>query len=328
MHSLAAALLLSFVILPLLSCGSGRSDGYYKEEAVPMAAPMEASRAGGAMVDLAKEALPSRSSLAEATGMEIPSDVNGDTSFDGTPADTAPTERKLISTGSMELEVDNLDAADRSLREQASKIGGYIQNSSRYGDSFSMTVKVPAGQFDRFLEESASLGKVRSRSINVDDVSDQYYDLEHRIRNKEILVERYQSYLEEAKSVEDLLTVERQLNDTITELESLKGSYKHLSHLVSFATLHISVYLPSWESEEDPLPSLRTGLRNFGRLLVRVLYSIFFIILGIIGFGIPAVLVIGFFYLLAFGRIGIVRRFFARLRPRSREPRKGTETKE
>ena len=287
--TLTAFLFFSFL---LVSCGSGQNEAAYAK-AAPL---MVAEQSGAAMMDLAKEALPSRSA-----------------------SPTTAVERKLVSTAGMEIEVEDLEAAEKSLQEGVEKIGGYIQSSSRYGDSFSMTIKVPAERFDSFLDETGALGQVRSKNINVEDVSDRYYDLEHRIKNLEILVERYQSYLEEAKNVEELLTVERQLNETITELERLKGSYKNLGHLVSFATLHVSVYLPSWESEEDPLPSLRAGLRNFGRMVVRVLYGIFFIILGIIAFGIPVVLVIGLFYLLAFGRIGLVRRFFGRLRPGRKE---------
>ncbi|ADK83054.1 DUF4349 domain-containing protein [Sediminispirochaeta smaragdinae] len=237
------------------------------------------------------------------------------------------SDRKLVSTGSMELEVNDLDIAESAVRKATDSAGGYVQSSSRYEDTLSMELKIPAEAFSAFLDAAEGFGRLESRSINVEDVSDRYYDLEHRIKNKEILVERYQKYLQEAKSVEDLLTVERELNDATTELEQLKGSFQNLDHRVSFSTLHMVAHLPSWEQQEDPLPSIRAGLKRFGRMIVQVLYVILFLLLGLVVFGIPGVLVVGALYWLAFGKVGLVRRFWHRLRP-SRRTKNTTEKEE
>lgn len=281
MLPVAAALLLA------TGCGASR-DSYFEGE-MGKSAPMEASRSGSAVMDFAEE-------MAPASPSE------------------APQARKLVTTGSMELEADDLDKAESAVRTAVEEAAGYVQSSRRYTDSFSMTLKIPADVFSGFLGKAESFGSVRSKSVDVEDVTDSYFDLEHRIRGKEILVERYQYYLEEADSVEDLLTVERELNTAITELEQLEGSFRALGHQISYATLYLEVYLPSWESESDPLPSLRAGLKEFGRTAVRVLYAIFFIVLGIAVFGVPGVLAIGLVYWIGFGKIGLVRRFFRRLR--------------
>jgi hypothetical protein len=265
---------------------------------------------GAVIMDLAKEAGPS----GRASAPPPPSEpaATGDTAS----GETAFGERKMISTGSLELEVEDLDRAEQSIGDALSETGGYLQSVNRYGDSFSMTLKIPAEEFSGFLDTAGGFGKLRSTNVTVEDVTDSYFDLEHRVRSKELLVERYQEYLKEAQSIEDLLKIERELNDTITELEQLEGSFRNLSHRISFSTLYLQAYLPSWESESDPLPSLRAGLKTFGRTLLRVLYAMFFIILGIVAFGVPLVLVIGLVYLAGFGRIGLIRRFFRRLRPR------------
>ncbi len=289
-----ALLMVSVLLLFFTGCGAG-GESYAKE----------AERAGAVMMDFAEAAGPSARASALAPAPEP-----------AAPEGKASGDRKMISTGSLELEVEDLDKAEGSIREVLSESDGYIQSVNRYGDSFSMTLKIPAEEFSAFLDVAGDFGKLRSTSVMVEDVTESYFDLEHRVRSKELLVERYQEYLKEAKSIEDLLKVERELNDTITELESLEGSFRSLSHRISFSTLHLQVYLPSWESESDPLPSLRAGLKSFGRTLVRVLYAMFFSILGIVAFGVPLVVVIGLVYLTGFGRIGLIRRFFRRLRPR------------
>jgi hypothetical protein len=283
------------VLLLFLLTGCGARDGFYSEGLMENKAPMPASRSGAAVMDFAEEVSASEPSRQE----DIPA-----------------SERKMISTGSMELEVDDLDAAERSIREALKAFaGGYVQSANRYGDSFSMTLKIPAEGFSDFLEKAEDFGKIRSASTNVEDVTERYFDLEHRIRSKEILVERYQNYLLSAESIEDILKVERELNSTITELEQLQGSFQNLSHQISLSTLHLQVYLPSWEAQSDPLPSLRAGLKAFGRTVLRVLYALFFLVLGIVTFGVPAVLILGVLYWIGFGRIGLVRRFFKKLRP-------------
>lgn len=300
-----AVLILSF----LSSCGmaSGEAESY--------AAPkMEARQSGSAMTEFAAETA------------EAPADFAKSTAVDGVDAGQMPgestamaAERKLVSTGSMELVVEDLETAEDSIRESVRKLGGYIASENRWQDSFSMTIKIPAMDFEDFVKTTGGIGEVQSKQIDVQDVTDRYYDLEHRIKNKEVLVERFRSYLEQAEAIEDILEVERQLSDTVTELESLEGSFRNLSHLVSFSTLNLHVRLPSYASDHSPLPSLREGLRNFGYTVVNVFYGIFFVILGIVVFGVPLVLAAGVLYWLGFGKIGVLRKFFRTLRPEGGE---------
>ncbi len=330
---------LLFVLLLIATIATLSSCGMSSSEAESYSAPkMDARDSGPVMAEFASEA-------AEAPAEFIKSDDTGGVASHGDPGSTTdsaaddsatddsavddstvddsavddsavgPPERKLVSTGSMELVVEELEAAEDSIRESARKMDGYVASISRWGDGFSMTVKIPTADFDAFVETAGELGEVRTKQIDVEEVTDRYYDLEHRIRNKELLVERFRSYLEKAEALEEILAVERQLNETVTELERLEGSFRNLSHLISFSTLHLSIRLPSYASDHGPLPSLREGLRNFGYTVVNVFYGIFFIMLGIVVFGVPLVLAAGLLYWLGFGKIGVVRKFFGTLRP-------------
>jgi hypothetical protein len=304
----------------LLSCGSGGYGGLAETEG-DAAYKMDARRSGAALSDFAAEAVPAQAPAEAAVEAPAPA------SQEPPDADSGPGsgggERKLVSTGSMDLIVDDLEEAEVSIRSAVEELGGYISSVTRWSDSFSMTVKVPASDFDRFVESTGELGDLLSKQIEVDDVTEYYYDLEHRIRNKEILVERFRSYLSRAEDIEEILKVERELSETVTELEQLEGSFRNLAHLVSFSTLHLSVRLPSYASDHGPLPSIRKGLKEFGYTVVRVFYAIFFIVLGVIVFGVPLLLVTGLLYWLGFGKVGLLRSFFRKLRPQSGKERAG-----
>ncbi len=191
--------------------------------------------------------------------------------------------------------------------------GGYVAESSLYESSLSMVVKIPAAKFDTFVDSTGDLGKILSRQISVEDVTQRYYDLENRIKNKRILVQRLQSYLSSANKIEDLLKIERELSDATTELESLEASFKNLSHLISYSTLSIGFRLPDYESGALNLPSLRSGFRGLAESVVKFLYVLLFIVIGLIVFGIPTVLVLGVLYLVTFGKVGLVKRYFGAL---------------
>ncbi len=238
---------------------------------------------------------------------------------DGGSGDNAPVsdvseyERKRIKRGSMYVVVESLTEAEEKISRKVDQYGGYIESSSLYEETAYFTVKIPAESFDTFMASSEDLGEVKSKSISVEDVTDRFYDLENRIKNKRILMERYQEYLEEAESVEDLLSIERALNDVITEIERLEGSYKQLSSLIAYSTLNIELSLPSYEKETGTLPSIREGLRKIGSAVLTFLYYLIFVIVGIVIFGVPAIAVAALLYYLSFGKIGLVKKLFRSL---------------
>ena len=308
---------LAFVMLAVVllsSCGAAGSTGYNGGSEEYAKKTINAPGSGAAVADLASETVQPPMEAPHDSLTEIPTGKSGEPLEGEASSPWTPTDRKLVSTGSMDLVVDDLEKAEASIRSSVEKVSGYVSSMNRWSDSFSMTVKVPAEEFDGFAETAAGFGDVRSKQIDVQDVTDRYYDLEHRIRNKEILVERLRGYLERAEDIEEILKVERELNETVTELERLEGSFRNLSHLVAFSTLTLSVRLPSYASDHGPLPSLRDGLKEFGYTAAGVFYSIFFVLMGIIVFGVPSVLVVGLLYWLGFGRIGLIRKFFRRLR--------------
>lgn len=224
-------------------------------------------------------------------------------------------ERKMISSGSFTLEVEELDSAEVSIQQAIKDRQGYIASVDRYQDRLRIFAKIPAEHFADFMEAGSSYGATISKSSSIEDVSERFYDLERRIESKEILIDRFQNYLREAEKLEEILQVERELNNELRDLEQLKGRFRGLDKRISYADVSIELRLPSWEGEQGDSLSLRAGFHRFASLIVQLLFWSLFLLLGIFAIGVPLVLLLGFVYWISFGKIGLVRRFFRRLQP-------------
>jgi len=223
------------------------------------------------------------------------------------------TERKIIKNGTISIDVKNINEAEKNIEKEAKKFEGYISSSSLYTNYGTIVVKIPSEKFDDFLNIVPSFGKITYKSINVEDVTKKYYDLERRIENKKILQQRYQNYLRNATRVEDLLNIERELNNVTSEIESLELEFKNLSHLIAFSTLTINISVPGVEEVTRYFPSLKKGFVNFGYAIVNFLYVLLFAILYIVVFGVPITIIIALIYFITFGKIGFVRKLFKKL---------------
>ena len=120
-------------------------------------------------------------------------------------------ERKLIRTGNVSLEVQTISDAEDKIAAWAKSLGGYVTNANTWQYGAGFTVRIPAERFDEAMSQVGDFGRVTNRSVNSQDVSDNYYDMQSRLETKYILRDKLQSYLNQAKDIKDLLEIERQL---------------------------------------------------------------------------------------------------------------------
>lgn len=219
-----------------------------------------------------------------------------------------PAGRKLIYNASVEMVVANPHEIVKILNTELANFGGYVANQDIWEDGITYEIRVPVEKLNRFMDLLPNLGKIRRQSLQARDVTEYYYDLENRVKNKRILVERYQAYLKNAKNVEDLLNIERFLNDATADLESLERNFKGLVNQIDYATVTLTVEseikssasrLTIWEQLRDLFISFGSGIQSF-----------IVIIVGVLLYGIPLLLVALFFWWLLFGKIGILRKLF------------------
>ncbi|MDP6634598.1 MAG: DUF4349 domain-containing protein [Phycisphaerae bacterium] len=162
--------------------------------------------------------------------------------------------RKVIYTADMEIIVADLDRALGEARKTAERMGGYMQHLS----GGSITIRVPAEQFNSAMDALSKLGPVASRKIAALDVTEQHTDLEIRISNGRAALKRLQALLDKATDVKEVLAIEKELVRMRTEMERLQGKMNLLKNRVAYATItvsfqraaqvsdHIRVKLPFW----------------------------------------------------------------------------------
>ncbi|MBN1523470.1 MAG: DUF4349 domain-containing protein [Spirochaetales bacterium] len=229
-----------------------------------------------------------------------------------------PQTRYRIKSADMKIEVGDLTGADKQIQNLVTESRGYISFSLLHQSSISLTCKIPADNFDNFINQIETIGMVKNKQITVEDVTSQFFDLETRIKNKRILLARYQSYLARANNTRELVELERTINNVTTEIESLEGSMKNLSSQISYSTLSLTAELPPGQGEVFSMPSLLGGLRGVGEFLLIFLYYLLIVLLYILVIGIPILLLVGGFYFVGFGRIGLLVKFFRALGPKTK----------
>ena len=227
-------------------------------------------------------------------------------------------ERKLIKNGYIQLNVTSLDETDSKIEAWTKKYGGYISTSNLFDSGCRYTVQIPAEMFDEAMNSVAEFGKVRNRTVNVRDVTDQFYDLQGRLETKKILQEKYNQYLKKADNMKDLLEVERELNDVISEIESMEGQMKRLNHQISYSTIELSLTAVSTPRTIDSYIETIKWKKLFSNI-INLFIKLFVVIIYIIVFGIPFIAVIALLYWLLFGKIGLLKKLFKRLRGKKNE---------
>ena len=224
-------------------------------------------------------------------------------------------DRKLIKTGSISLEVEQLAATEEAVLAWCQSFGGYVASSFNHETNAAFTVRIPAVRFDDAMAAAGNLGRVRSRNISTQDVSEQFYDLRTRLDTRKILRDRLQSYLAQAKDMEDLLHIERELNSTLTEIESMEGRMRRLSNQIDYSTITVDASLPYRTTDQGfQWPSLDRTVRRFLSNVVDFFVDFVAIVLYIIIFGIPILGLVALLYWLLLGRVGLLRKIFKGLK--------------
>ena len=153
---------------------------------------------------------------------------------------------KMIYTARMEVETTAFDTAAADLRTLVEILGGYFEQAAvhNYGSGYrsgDYTVRVPADQFQPFLDRVGTLCHVTYQEQTSENVSEAYYDAESRLATQRTKLERLQNLLAQAENMEDIITIESAISDTELEIERLTGTLRQYDALVDYATVHLSL---------------------------------------------------------------------------------------
>lgn len=172
---------------------------------------------------------------------------------------------KIIFTGSATVETQKFDETIAAIEALASDIGGYIQSSSVNGNDFHTSqygggsyrsayyeLRVPADSFRSVMDGLQDLGNVSASSVNADNVTEQYADVEARLTACKAEEARYLELLGRANSVEEMLQIESYLSDVRYEIESYTAQIKNWDSRISYSTVCLNVQEVSLYSDTTP----------------------------------------------------------------------------
>ena len=173
------------------------------------------------------------------------------------PLPNAPAvERKIIRNATLTLEADEPSKVVQRIASIAEARGGYVVTSesrqqggargSKGYEVFTVEMRVPAAQFDATLNEiRGAAGSVTAQKITGKDVTEEYIDLEARLRQQKALEAQLMEIMKRADAVEDAINVQSELTKVRTEIERIEGRRRFLDSQSSLSTISVTLQPPA-----------------------------------------------------------------------------------
>ncbi|SET59482.1 DUF4349 domain-containing protein [Paenibacillus sp. NFR01] len=251
------------MMLMLAGCGAasdndaaadtGSSDAAAMTEAAeaPAAAPLAGAdeQFSASVADSGQTAAAADTSKTSSSVLETEKASETAAGFTGSAETADGLNKKLIYKANLAMEVKDYGAAQTEVRNLITLANGYIvefnENTSEYEQGGTFVLKVPAGGFSSFLNKLEQVEhKSIQRSIQGQDVSEEYVDLGSRLKAKQLMEAQYVEFMKKATKSADLVAFANQLGAIQEEIETLKGRMRYIDQNVSFSTIELRLYQP------------------------------------------------------------------------------------
>jgi hypothetical protein len=146
------------------------------------------------------------------------------------------SDRLLIYTANLSVRVTKQEEALRTCQDLAQKIGGYVL--SMRGDH--IQIRVPSGEFFEAIDDIQALGTVITHDVQAEDVSEQFHDLELRLKNARAVRDRLEQLLLKAVKISDALEIQTELASLSERIELMEGQLRRMGELVRYSTINAS----------------------------------------------------------------------------------------
>lgn len=156
-------------------------------------------------------------------------------------------EQKIIKTGVLEFQTQNLSKTYIEIKALLNTYQGYIQTDNS-GKNYSrqyqnLQVRIPSKNFQVIIDSiSQKVNYFDTKSISRQDVTEEFIDLTARLKAKQELESRYIQLLSKANTVKEILEIERELSTIREDIEAKQGRLEYLQSQVSYSTLNINFY--------------------------------------------------------------------------------------
>ena len=200
-------------------------------------------------------------------------------------------DRKIIRESWVRMEVKDIKESSEKVKALVMDQGGYLTNesdrSTDYSLETSMSIRVPADHFDTLLDGIIAVAeKTDYKNVTARDVTEEFVDIEARLRTKKEVEKRYLEILSKAATIKDILLVEEQLRVIREEIEAREGRLKYLQNQVSYSTINLEMYQkltfePGFKFFSKIWKALKGGWKGLLNVLVGLVYIWPLLIIGV-----------------------------------------------
>jgi hypothetical protein len=160
---------------------------------------------------------------------------------------------KIIKSAVLSIEVGKgtFDDSMVKITKIAESSGGYVSSTESYSNaegkitSGRILIRIPSEKFDISINEIKKIGELKSINISGQDVTQEYVDLESRLKNYEAQEKVLLDLMNKSTSVKDSIEVQKELSNVQGEIEVIKGRMNYLNNMVSFSTIEITIAEPN-----------------------------------------------------------------------------------
>jgi hypothetical protein len=202
------------------------------------------------------------------------------------------SERLVIRNADLSIVVADVPGRVTAIQQMAEAMGGFVVSSNMY-ETFTnggetapqaqVTVRVPQEKLNTALDQIKAGAEVQNESQSGQDVTDQYVDLQSRLKAKLAAEEQLTEIMQEAKRTEDVLAVYAQLQQIQSEIEVLRGQIKYTEQSAALSAISVTIIAEEtvkpievgpWKLEgtaNEAVESLIKFWQGFAELMVTLL---------------------------------------------------------
>jgi hypothetical protein len=308
LHGWALGLAILLLLIGLTGCGSSESDSANSamskqnmSNELSAEAPMAAEFSKAQDSESEPAAMANDNQVTEEESKDSDTDIS-DPTLSATGTDFGAYDRKLIYNANVVLQVESYGDAQTQLFNMVTLAGGYMLNfsdtKSDYESGGIFVIKVPSKGFHSFVSKLEELKKKDSkaeRSIQGKDVTEEYVDIESRLKAKQVVEGRLLSFMEKATDTKNLLQFSNELARVQEEIEAIKGRMRYIDQNVAFSTVEIRMYEKEGkaqaqvEKKDNVLTRAGDAMRGSGEAVLAMFEGFFIVLAG----ALPIVVVIG-----------------------------------
>jgi hypothetical protein len=149
---------------------------------------------------------------------------------------TAVVSPMLIYTAQITMAVYEVNTGLTRVEELARDLGGFLARR----DDQSVTIRVPVARFSDAVKQIEKIGDVLHRNVTAEDVTEEFRDIDARLRNSRAVRDRLEQLLQKAVKVDESVVIERELARVTQEIEQMEGRIKYLKDRAAFSTVTVS----------------------------------------------------------------------------------------